>query len=247
MNIAILCVSALVATLITWLYLSNRKETLATCDIANTDEVTEEQHEQPIAVSPSSDKPKKALLKIPTGKRLAFLIVMFVCLCIMSVSLELVYSKNTLLDNLRLLTLLSLLFVAANVDARERIIPNVLVLTGIFLRVLFWVAELIAAPDTFLSVIKNDLVACLLVIVFFLVGVLLVKGGLGMGDIKLMLVMCLFQGFYGVVSALFFSLFVSFIYAIVVLIAKKKTRKDSVAFAPAILLGTLISVFLTGM
>ena len=68
-----------------------------------------------------------------------------------------------------------------------------------------------------------------------------------MGDIKLMLVMCLFQGFYGVASALFCSLFVAFIYAVVVLITKKKSKSDAVAFAPAILLGTMLSVFLIGM
>ena len=68
-----------------------------------------------------------------------------------------------------------------------------------------------------------------------------------MGDIKLMLVMCLFQGFYGVVSSLFCSLFIAFIYAIIVLLLRKKTKKDSVAFAPAILLGTALSIFLTGM
>lgn len=183
----------------------------------------------------------------PSRKRIVFLVLMFVGLCGMSILLKTVYEKNTLLHNAKMIMLLAVLFIAANTDARKRLIPNKLVLTGLVLRVVFWVIELITVPDEFLNIVKNDLYACLLVVMFFVVGVLLVKGGIGMGDIKLMLVMCLFQGFYGVVSSLFCSLFVAFVYAIIVLLLRKKTKKDSVAFAPAILLGTALSIFLTGM
>ena len=82
---------------------------------------------------------------------------------------------------------------------------------------------------------------------FFLLCGLLVIGGVGMGDIKLILIMCLFQGFYGVISALFCSLFAACVLAIALLVLKKKTRRDSIPFAPAILLGTIVSVVLTGM
>ena len=183
----------------------------------------------------------------PSRKRIVFLVLMFVGLCGMSILLKTVYEKNTLLHNAKMIMLLAVLFIAANTDARKRLIPNKLVLTGLVLRAVFWVIELITVPDEFLNIVKNDLYACLLVVMFFVVGVLLVKGGIGMGDIKLMLVMCLFQGFYGVVSSLFCSLFVAFVYAIIVLLLRKKTKKDSVAFAPAILLGTALSIFLTGM
>lgn len=237
MDIAILCAVALVATVLAWLYLSNRKP-----------KQEKEECVDVVLSNPAEVLPEDAhLLKKPTGKQKVFLGLMLIALCAMSVALELIYDKNTLLDNLKLITLLALLFTAAYVDAREKIIPNMVVLAGLVLRVAFWVAELFVIPDKFLSVVKDNLLACLLVVIFFVIGVLVIKGGLGMGDIKLMLVMCLFQGFYGVVSALFCALFAAFVYAIVVLIMKKKSRNDSVAFAPAILLGTLLSVFLTGM
>ena len=241
MSIAVLCVVALAATFLSWLYLSNRKELPAL-----TQAVTEE--EQPVVAVSLSEQPAPCIVwKKPTGRQLAFLIAMFVGLCATAVGLELIYERNTLLDNLKLITLLALLFTAANVDAKEQRIPNVLILAGLALRVAFWVAELIVVPNQFLAIVMDNLTACLMVGLFFLVGVLLIRGGLGMGDIKLMLVMCLFQGFYGVASALFCSLFVAFIYAVVVLITKKKSKSDAVAFAPAILLGTMLSVFLIGM
>lgn len=243
MDIAILCIGALFATIAAWMYLNIQKPKKYE---------TEEQEENPNAPEETSSTAdplgtSSNLFAKPSSRRLFFLIVMMLSLCAISVSLECVFHSNTLIDNGKLITLLAILFVAANVDARYRIIPNALVLTGLMLRIVFWLFELFASPVTFLGIIKNDLSACLLVVAFFVVGVLLMKGGIGMGDIKLMLVMCLFQGFYGVVSSLFCSLFVTFIYAIIVLLFKKKSKKDSVAFAPAILLGTIISVFLTGM
>lgn len=243
MDIAILCVGALLATTVAWMYLNVQRPKAYESEevINNGDEPTEQ-----VSNNQAQDTAINLFIK-PTTRRLVFLIVMVLSLCAISISLEIIFVSNTLLDNAKLLALLAILFVAANVDARHRIIPNVLVLTGLVLRIIFWLIELFTSPATFWGIMKNDLIACLLVVAFFVVGVLLVKGGIGMGDIKLMLVMCLFQGFYGVVSSLFCSLFVAFIYAIIVLLFKKKNKKDSVAFAPAILLGTVLSVFLTGM
>ena len=99
----------------------------------------------------------------------------------------------------------------------------------------------------FRALLLSDFLACLIVVALFLIGVVIVKSGLGMGDIKLLLVMCLFQGFYGAVSSVFCSLLVAFFISIIALITKKKTRKDTLPFAPAILAGTYLSVFLTGM
>ena len=248
MNIIILYAVALLATLASWLYISNRKPSPAEAEESEVlTEETEQPEEKEIQEQEIPQKAQGGILKKPTGKQWIFLGLMLLGLWVIAVVLEFVYESNTLLDNLKLITLLSLLFTAANIDAKERVIPNKLVLAGLVLRVAFWVAELCTEPQTFLAVVKDNLVACALVIAFFIIGVLIIKDGLGMGDIKLMLVMCLFQGFYGVVSALFCALFVAFVYAIVVLSIRKKTRKDSVAFAPAILLGTMLSIFLTGM
>lgn len=243
MDILILCIGSLAATAVAWLYLAvqeNQPEkTLPeTCRTECADEKAE--------IVPASQD-AAPVFSPPKGKRLAFLTVMLLSLCGIAVALELIFDGNTLVENGRLMTLLAILFVAANVDARQQIIPNAIVAAGLVLRIVFWFLELFTVPGEFWGIMKSDLTACLLVVAFFVVGVLLVKGGIGMGDIKLMLVMCLFQGFYGVVSSLFCSLLVAFVYAIGVLIMRKKTRKDSVTFAPAILIGTLFSIFLTGM
>lgn len=249
MNIAILCLGSVLATVLAWIYLNIQKPNAYEIDEVEGTEETDalSADEEDTDFIQDGEKSEKSAFAKPTLRRLVFLIIMALSLCGVAVMLECVFHSNSLVDNGKLLALLAILFVAANTDARYRIIPNALVLTGLVLRVVFWLVELITSPDSFWGIMKNDLLACLLVVAFVLIGVLLVKGGIGMGDIKLMLVMCLFQGFYGVISSLFFSLFVAFVYAIIALVIKKKTKKDSVAFGPAILLGTVISVFLTGM
>ena len=168
-------------------------------------------------------------------------------MCGMSVALVMIYVNNTILDNCKLLVLLAILFVVANVDYKKYIIPNQVILFGLIVRLGFYVAEFFEDTEYFWDILKTDLLALVVVIIFFIVGVLIVKNGLGMGDIKLMIVMCLYQGFNGVISSLFFSLCVAFVWSIGLLICKKKTKKDSIAFAPSILCGTIISVFMTGM
>lgn len=238
MDVLLLFLEALLATVAAWMYLNVQgpEKSLQTQHNENEDHCE----------TAAEPEPKK-LFVVPSVARRVYLVVMLLALWCISIALKLIYPSNTLTANAKLIALLAIIFVAANVDARHRIIPNGLVLTGLVLRTFFWIIELITSMDTFWGIMKSDLFACLIVIGFCMVAVLMVKGGIGMGDVKLMLIMCLFQGFYGVISSLFCSLFVAFVYAVAVLLMRKKSRKDSVAFAPAILLGTVLSVFLTGM
>ena len=74
-----------------------------------------------------------------------------------------------------------------------------------------------------------------------------IKNSIGAGDIKLFLVMGLFLSLDGIWAAMLFSLVVCFFQVIFLLATKRKTRKDSIAFGPAVTIGTLLSIFMTGM
>lgn len=165
----------------------------------------------------------------------------------LSVALFLIYKTNTLIANMKVITLLGILVTVTVPDIKEHIIPNKVILAGVVLRVCYAVVELITLGSGYFAILKGDLFSLGLVAVLFLLGVLVIKNGIGMGDIKLILVMGLFQGVTGVISSLFFSLLVSFFVAIAMLIMKKKSRKDAIAFAPSVLVGTAVSMFLTGM
>ena len=225
MHIAVLCAVSVVLTLFTWVYTANHG--------------MEQEENAPSMLS------KKVLFA--SKGRLVYLLAMLIGLVGMSVALHLIYPRNSLIHNMKLVCVLGLLFAAAEIDFRKRIIPNMLVLVGVALRVVFWIAEMITDFDGFWRIFKDGLTACGLVVVFFVIGVLLIRDGIGLGDIKLMLVMCLYQGFAGVVSALFFSLAAAFAVTVVPLLLRKKTLRDTIVFAPSILIGTMVSVFMTGM
>ena len=180
-------------------------------------------------------------------KRSLYFLVMMVALSGMAISLFMIYPSNTLVANLKLIVLCGLLFPIAAIDQVKKIIPNKIILVGLVLRVVFYFAELFTLGSGIFSIIKGDLIACIIPVVFLLLGVFMFKNGIGMGDIKLLIIMCLFQGITGAISSIFVSLLIAFIISIALLISKKKGRKDAVPFAPSILIGTYISIILTGM
>lgn len=187
---------------------------------------------------------KSALSK--NRKLILYLISVFVLMCGLSFWLVFVYD-NTLIENMKRITLLGLLVTVSVTDIKEQIIPNKVILIGIFIRICYAISELVTLGNGYFAVLRSDAFSVVLAAVLFLLGVLVIKNGIGMGDVKLIFVMGLYQGITGVVSSLFCSLIISFFVAIFMLIAKKKSRKDAIAFAPSVLAGTAVSVFLTGM
>ncbi len=238
MKAVLLLAFSLLLTAAAYPYLTYRKLLL------NKSEETTESEKQ-AAPCPTWSEVKTALRG---NKRLIlYCAAMFVGLTCIAVLFVTVYENNRLLTDLRLLFLLAVIFTAAAVDFWSNVIPNELILIALGARIFLWIGELVTLQNEFRTLLLSDLLACLIVLALFLIGVVIVKSGLGMGDIKLLLVMCLFQGFYGAVSSVFSSLLVAFFISIIALITKKKTRKDTLPFAPAILVGTYLSVFLTGM
>lgn len=165
---------------------------------------------------------------------------------IVSLWLLIHFNNDNLIFVLKRVLLISILFVAAYYDKQAYRIPNKLILYGLFCRVVLLIFELIFFNETVSSVIVSELIGAGGLLVFSIIGLLITRNGIGMGDIKLFILMGLFQGLTGVVPSVFLSLLVSFVYSLCLLIARKKSRKDYIAFAPCILVGTCISVMLLG-
>jgi leader peptidase (prepilin peptidase)/N-methyltransferase len=139
---------------------------------------------------------------------------------------------------LKFCTFFILIMIASLKDLKSREIPNILILGGIVLGLIFSAVRL----DW------NELVIAL--IVFIATGTVLVvvsiisKGGLGMGDVKLIAVTSLFTGFTQVLSILFISLVLAAIMGIGSLALKKLDRKSSLPFAPFLATGFILHLFL---
>lgn len=164
----------------------------------------------------------------------------------LAVALTMLFEENTMLFNLKRIALVCVLWVAAYYDYKSFRIPNKLIITGLIYRALILIAELIWERDALLTTVVSELIAALAMLVISVLCVLILKNSLGMGDIKLFIVMGVLQGVVGITSSVIASLLVSFVVSVFLLVTKKKTRKDAIPFAPCILIGTYISIFLTG-
>ena len=143
--------------------------------------------------------------------------------------------------------LMSVLAPVAYIDFKELKIPNEYVLLGIIYWVLTIPLEIFKYNKYVLEDIKSSLVAAGVLFLAAALCKICIKGSIGAGDIKLFVVMGLLLGVRGIWGAMFLSLIVSFFAAIFFLITKKKSKKDEMAFGPALAIGTFLAIFLTGM
>lgn len=135
------------------------------------------------------------------------------------------------------LLLVAILLLAAYVDLRERIIPNELVLFGL----VAWLPAMLLFPydgKTWLSALGGGAAA----FVFFYLLAVLVPGGMGMGDVKLALVMGLFLGAGWVAMALMLSFILGGVVSGVLLATRKIGRRGHIPFGPFLAAGGLITV-----
>lgn len=193
----------------------------------------------------SKFKDKKAFTKA-NKKHIFYFLISGVFLIILDCVLDIRYS-NRLIDNIRLLIMLIILVPVAAIDYKKKIIENKVILISLGIRVIMLIAEFILDSRQAVINLKSMGLGFVLVLLMAIIGIFIIKNGFGMGDIKLMFIMILYFGFASSFSAIFMSLVLSMIASIYLLVKKEKSKKDTIPFAPFILLGTYVSVILTGM
>lgn len=157
------------------------------------------------------------------------------------------YMENiALLSQIKSVCLISILVSVALIDYQKHIIPNLILIVGLGLRVVLFVFEFIFMRHEFVDILKMSFIGALVLGLFFTVCSLVLKNSIGMGDVKLFILMGLFQGISAAFASVFMSLIVCFVFSIFLLATRKKSRKDSLAFAPCILVGTYLSMALIG-
>lgn len=155
--------------------------------------------------------------------------------------------EQSILFQCKRVSCLAMLFVAAATDYRRQIIPNRLILSGLGFRAVLLLAELVFERDVLIMTLFSEVLGAIGIFIVCMVFLLMMKNSIGMGDIKLFMVMGLYLGLYSMIDAIMSSLVLAFVCAIVLLLMRKKGKKDSLPFAPAVLAGTYLSVFLTGI
>lgn len=188
----------------------------------------------------------KRHLRKQIRNHIIYFLISGVLLIILDCVLDIRYS-NRLIDNIRLLIMLIILVPVAAIDYKKKIIENKVILISLGIRVIMLIAEFILDSRQAVINLKSMGLGFVLVLLMAIIGIFIIKNGFGMGDIKLMFIMILYLGFASSFSAIFMSLVLSMIASIYLLVKKEKSKKDTIPFAPFILLGTYVSVILTGM
>ncbi len=182
----------------------------------------------------------------PTRNKIIYLSISLISVALLVSMFEIVYKVSTI-QHIKLLTLVLFMLPISAIDFRLQKIPNQLTLAALAARLLIYIPEFIISPSYAFSVLKDNLIGAVVIGGFFLILLLVFKNSIGMGDIKLFALMGLYQGLWGAVNSVFFSLVASFVLSIGLLITKKKGRKDTISFGPSILVGTIVGMALAGM
>ncbi len=176
-----------------------------------------------------------------------YLIISVILLLVLAGRLIWDCPEQSILFQCKRVSCLAMLFVAAATDYRRQIIPNRLILSGLGFRAVLLLAELVFERDVLIMTLFSEVLGAIGIFIVCMVFLLMMKNSIGMGDIKLFMVMGLYLGLYSMIDAIMSSLVLAFVCAIVLLLMRKKGKKDSLPFAPAVLAGTYLSVFLTGI
>ena len=134
--------------------------------------------------------------------------------------------------------LLHVLIAAAGIDYSVKKIPNILVAVMLLVWIVFLGIDFVQDPDfssigtRLLQALGGFLTGGIILLIFMLLS----RGGVGAGDVKLVAVLGLFYGMIGILNILFYSCLFAAIISIILLVAKKLRLKDTVAMSPFILM-----------
>ncbi len=130
---------------------------------------------------------------------------------------------------------LSILIIVSFIDLKHQVIPNKVILPAIIAIIGL---TIILKPTEIIQSISGGLIGGF----FILLLALLWPGGMGGGDIKLSAFIGFFIGFL-IIEVLFLAFFIGALTGILMILTKKKSRKDLIPFGPFLSIAAFITLF----
>lgn len=179
--------------------------------------------------------------------RIVYIAVGILAFVMMLYMFSTTYVNASVIHQTKLLILAAFLLPIAAIDLKVQKIPNKFLLVAVVVRVILLILEFLESSSNAWLTLKSAVVAAIVLFVFFVLILLVFKNSIGMGDVKLFAVIGLYQGIWGSINSIFFSLVASFFLSIMLLIFRKKTRKDTISFGPCAFVGAVIAIVLSGI
>lgn len=134
------------------------------------------------------------------------------------------------------LLLVSLVIIITITDIHYYIIPNKLLF---FFMTLFIIIRIIQPLNPWYDSLLGFLISYLLLFILIIIS----RGGIGAGDMKLLAVLGFFTGIKVALLGFVLAILIGGLYGVYLLITQKKTKSDYVPFGPFIGFGVLMSYF----
>lgn len=182
-----------------------------------------------------------------TKNKILYLVMGVVALTGLILAFQIYYEHSTILHQVKLLTLVSVIMAISAVDYKTKKIPNEFLIIGFVARIGIAIMEVIFYKKEAFALLKDGIVAAIIIALIFFIILLIARNSIGMGDVKLFILMATYQGLWGVINSIFFSFVVSFLLSIGLLLTRKKGRKDAIPFGPSIFIGTVIAIAISGI
>ncbi|MBQ8108439.1 MAG: prepilin peptidase [Ruminococcus sp.] len=138
--------------------------------------------------------------------------------------------------------LTGILFLIAVIDLKAKKVPNKLVIALLAVRGAVMIAQLVHKPKEWKMIVLGSAFGFIIGAFIIFVCILISRGGMGSGDMKLFAAIGLYFGFKGLIPVMMYSLVLSALVSIVLLISRKAKMKSTIAMAPFVYAGTLLYI-----
>ena len=142
------------------------------------------------------------------------------------------------LEFFKFITFTAILLVIGIIDYKTQYIYFEVILTGLIFGILFLIMSFLLEGNIELK----DIILSAVIPSLFLALIVLITNGMGWGDVELVFIIGIFLEFKLNLLALFISIILAGLYAIYLLLFKKKDKKQPMAFAPYIAVSTFITM-----
>lgn len=129
-------------------------------------------------------------------------------------------------------------------DYWEKVVPNCILLFFLLLWVVCTGLYGVRNVNGIIQYMYGVILGVVFCMISFGFCYLISRGSMGAGDVKLSIIMALYMTGNYVVGSVFYACIISAIYSIVMLLAKKISRKSSIPFVPFLYLGMIVRYFL---
>lgn len=136
------------------------------------------------------------------------------------------------------------LYLLAKIDFHEKIIPNKIIVAMLMLRAIFLVYEILLDVQYWKLIVSYPLFGAMIGGGIMLIATLISRNGVGMGDIKMYIVIGSFVGSTEIFTSMFLTFLVSAIGVLILLICRKLNVKDAVPMAPFAFVGITLEFVL---